>query len=53
MEQNNKKKEMGRRKFLKLLGAGAAATSAAIYGCKPGEGGARAVPPRKGKPQAV
>ena len=40
MEQNNKKKEMGRRKFLKLLGAGAAATSAAIYGCKPGEGGA-------------
>ena len=24
---------MGRRKFLKLLGAGAAATSAAIYGC--------------------
>ena len=31
---------MGRRKFLKLLGAGAAATSAAIYGCKPGEGGA-------------
>lgn len=40
MEQNDKKKEMGRRKFLKLLGAGAAATSAAIYGCKPGEGGA-------------
>lgn len=39
MEQNDKKKEMGRRKFLKLLGAGAAATSAAIYGCKPGEGG--------------
>lgn len=34
MEQNeHQHKEMGRRKFLKLLGAGAAATSAALYGC--------------------
>ena len=34
MEQKeHQHKEMGRRKFLKLLGAGAAATSAAIYGC--------------------
>ena len=53
MEQNNKKKEMGRRKFLKLLGAGAAATSAAIYGCKPGEGGAAGGSATEGKPQAV
>lgn len=40
MEQNNKNKEMGRRKFLKLLGAGAAATSAVIYGCGTKGGGA-------------
>ena len=34
MEQKeHQHKEMGRRKFLKLLGAGAAATSAALYGC--------------------
>ena len=34
MEQKeHQHKEMGRRKFLKLLGAGAAATSTAIYGC--------------------
>ena len=34
MEQNeHQHKEMGRRKFLKLLGAGAAATSATLYGC--------------------
>ena len=32
-QENHKNKEMGRRKFLKLLGAGAAATSAALYGC--------------------
>ena len=32
MEKNNK--EMNRRKFLKLLGAGAAATSATLYGCQ-------------------
>ena len=37
MEQKNQNKEMGRRKFLKLLGAGAAATSAAMYGCGPGK----------------
>lgn len=29
------KKDMDRRKFLKLLGAGAAVTSAAFYGCRP------------------
>ena len=34
MEQKeHQHKEMGRRKFLKLLGTGAAATSAALYGC--------------------
>ena len=34
MEQKeHQHKEMGRRKFLKLHGAGAAATSAALYGC--------------------
>ncbi len=34
MEQKeHQHKGMGRRKFLKLLGAGAAATSAALYGC--------------------
>ena len=34
MEQKeHQHKEMGRRKFLKLLGAGTAATSAALYGC--------------------
>lgn len=32
MEKNNK--EMNRRKFMKLLGAGAAVTSAALYGCQ-------------------
>ncbi len=32
MEEN--KKDISRRKFLKLLGAGAAATSAALYGCR-------------------
>ena len=37
MEQKSQNKEMGRRKFLKLLGAGAAATSAAMYGCGPGK----------------
>ena len=39
MEQKSQNKEMGRRKFLKLLGAGAAATSAAMYGCSPGKKG--------------
>ena len=29
------KKDMDRRKFLKLLGAGAAVTSSAFYGCRP------------------
>lgn len=29
------KKDMDRRKFLKLLGVGAAVTSAAFYGCRP------------------
>ena len=29
------KKDMDRRKFLKLLGAGAAVTSSAFYGCHP------------------
>lgn len=32
MEKNNK--EMNRRKFMKLLGTGAAVTSAALYGCQ-------------------
>ena len=45
-QENHKNKEMGRRKFLKLLGAGAAATSAAIYGCgsKGGESGSGTLP---------
>ncbi|MCD8080412.1 MAG: aldo/keto reductase [Bacteroides sp.] len=35
MDQNNKKekKEIGRRKFLKVMGAGAVATTAALTGC--------------------
>lgn len=34
MEKKNKK-DIDRRKFLKLLGAGAAATTVALYGCNP------------------
>ena len=33
------KKKIDRREFLKVLGVGAAATTAALYGCKP-KGGA-------------
>jgi predicted aldo/keto reductase-like oxidoreductase len=43
--ENKNKKEIDRRSFLKTLGAGTAATTAALYGCKPNntvsaEGGA-------------
>jgi len=42
--ENNDKKEISRRSFLKLAGAGTVTTAAALYGCKPnntisGEGG--------------
>lgn len=33
--ENKNKKEISRRDFLKTLGAGTAATAAAVYGCKP------------------
>lgn len=38
----NKDKGMNRRRFLKVLGAGAATTTAALYGCKPGNGASSA-----------
>jgi anaerobic selenocysteine-containing dehydrogenase len=43
--ENKNRKEISRRNFLTLAGAGAAATAAALYGCKPkntvsAEGGA-------------
>jgi predicted aldo/keto reductase-like oxidoreductase len=43
--ENKNRKEISRRNFLKLTGAGTAATAAALYGCKPkntvsAEGGA-------------
>ncbi|WP_321332278.1 aldo/keto reductase [uncultured Bacteroides sp.] len=42
--ENKDKKEINRRSFLKMVGAGSAAATAALYGCKPsntvsGEGG--------------
>lgn len=45
MENDNNKKEINRRNFLKIAGTAAAGTTAALYGCKPkntvsAEGGA-------------
>ncbi len=43
MKDNNNKSDIGRRDFLKLMGTGAVATTAALYGCRPKDNGTAAV----------